>query len=145
MLYLPTPLYGNGPRLGIVRQGLCPANKFNFGDIMRVGTLMQEIVLMEDDYATINGVVHVMDMTNVTAAHLFQLTPTVSKKMAHWTEEAVPLRTKANHFINTPMGFEPVFNMIKYMFKLKQQERVSLDIYLSVMGFVSRNFILSET
>ncbi|XP_037813925.1 alpha-tocopherol transfer protein-like [Lucilia sericata] len=122
--YLPTPLNGNGPRIGIMRMGLYPADKYNIEEVMTVASAMQEIVLLEDDYAVINGVVFIGDFEKATMAHMFQMTPSVAKKMTVFSEEAIPLRPKASHFINTPTGFEPVFNMIKPMMSEKQQKRL---------------------
>lgn len=123
-LYLPTPLNGNGPRIGIMRSGLYSTDKYNAEDIMRVASVLQEILLIEDDYANINGVVFIGDMEKATMAHFFQMTPSIMKKMTVFSEEAIPLRPKASHFVNTPAGFEPVFNMVKPMMSEKQQKRV---------------------
>lgn len=123
-LYLPTPLNGNGPRVGIMRSGLYSTDKYNAEDIMRVASVLQEILLIEDDYANINGVVFIGDMEKATMAHFFQMTPSIMKKMTVFSEEAIPLRPKASHFVNTPSGFEPVFNMVKPMMSEKQQKRV---------------------
>ena len=122
--YLPTPLYDNGPRIGIMRVGLYPPEKYSIEDVMSVAAVLQEILLLEDDYANINGVVFIGDFEKATMGHMFQMTPSVAKKMTVYSEEAVPLRPKAQHFINTPTGFEPVFNMIKPMMSEKQQKRV---------------------
>lgn len=123
--YLPIPLNDNGPRIGIMRMGLYPAGKYTIEEVMMVACALQEILLLEDDYANVNGVIFIGDFEKATMAHMFQMTPSVSKKMTVFSEEAVPLRPKASHFINTPAGFEPVFNMIKPMMSEKQQKRVS--------------------
>ncbi|TMW50308.1 hypothetical protein DOY81_004585 [Sarcophaga bullata] len=122
--YLPTPLYENGPRIGIMRMGLYSAEKYSIEDVMSVAAVLQEILLLEDDYANVHGVVFIGDFEKATMGHMFQMTPSVAKKMTVFSEEAVPLRPKASHFINTPAGFEPVFNMIKPMMSEKQQKRL---------------------
>ncbi|XP_037952691.1 alpha-tocopherol transfer protein-like [Teleopsis dalmanni] len=124
ILYLPIPLNDNGPRIGIMRMGAYSADEYNFIDILHVGQILQEITLLEDDYANVNGIVHIMDLANVTKGHLFQMTPGTMKKMTVWTEQALPLRPKANHFVNTPTGFDVVFNMVKPMLSQKQQDRL---------------------
>ncbi|KAM7344981.1 alpha-tocopherol transfer protein-like [Cochliomyia hominivorax] len=122
--YLPTPLNENGPRIGIMRMGLYPAEKYSIEEVMSVACAMQEILMIEDDHALINGVVFIGDFEKATMAHLFQMTPSVAKKMTVFSEEAAPFRPKAQHFINTPAGFEPIFNMIKPMMSEKQQKRL---------------------
>uniref|UniRef100_A0A1I8PNA3 CRAL-TRIO domain-containing protein n=1 Tax=Stomoxys calcitrans TaxID=35570 RepID=A0A1I8PNA3_STOCA len=123
-LYLPTPLHGNGPRIGIMRSGLYSTDKYTVEDVMQVASALQEIILLEDDYASINGVVFIGDMEKATMAHFFQMTPAIMKKMTVFSEQAIPLRPKASHFINTPSGFEPVFNMVKPMMSAKHQSRM---------------------
>ncbi|KAH8409985.1 hypothetical protein KR009_003612, partial [Drosophila setifemur] len=124
IIYLPTPLNGNGPRIGIWRMGLVPAEKYNILECMKVAQAMQEICIMEDDYANVNGLAFIMDMRGATAAHLFQMTPSMAKKFTVYSEEALPLRIKAQHFINTITGFEQIFNMFKPMMSKKMQGRL---------------------
>ncbi|XP_073847850.1 alpha-tocopherol transfer protein-like [Musca autumnalis] len=123
-LFLPTPLHGNGPRIGIMRDGVYPADQFRIEDVMRLVHAMQDIIMLEDDYAILQGAIFIGDFEKSSLAHLMQLTPSIMKKMTVFSEEAVPLRPKAQHFINTIAGFEPVFNMVKLMMSKKQQSRL---------------------
>jgi len=104
--------------------GLCPVEKYHILEVMKVAQAMQEIAILEDDYANVNGVVFIMDMKDATAAHMFQMTPSMAKKMTVFSEEALPLRLKAQHFINTITGFEQIFNMFKPMMSKKMQSRL---------------------
>lgn len=126
-LYLPTPLNDNGPRIAIMRSGLYSTEKYSAEEVMRVAGALQEILILDDDYANVNGVVFIGDFEKATMAHFLQFTPSLMKKMTVFSEEAIPLRPKASHFIKTPAGFEPVFNMIKPMMSEKQQKRVSTE------------------
>ncbi|XP_068149656.1 alpha-tocopherol transfer protein-like [Drosophila tropicalis] len=124
IIYLPTPLHDNGPRIGLWRMGLSPADKYTILEVMQVAQAMQEIALIEDDYANVNGIVFIMDMKGATVGHLLQMTPALAKKMTVYSEEALPLRPKAQHFVNTISGFEPIFNMFKPMMSKKIQARL---------------------
>ncbi|XP_002135405.1 alpha-tocopherol transfer protein-like [Drosophila miranda] len=135
LVYLPTPLNGNGPRIAIWRMGLCPVEKYNILECMQVAQAMQEITILEDDYANVNGIVFIMDMKGATAAHMFQMTPSMAKKFTVFSEEALPLRPKAQHFINTITGFEQVFNIFKPMMSKKMQGR--LFVHGSKMGLLT--------
>lgn len=99
--------------------------KYTFFDIMRVSQACNEILMWEDDYAIVNGFVHIADLKNWTKEHFFQMSPSMVKKMTVYSEEAMPLRPKASHAINTPSIFESVFNMMKPMMSEKQVNRVS--------------------
>ncbi|XP_065367082.1 uncharacterized protein LOC135959887 [Calliphora vicina] len=121
---LPHPLNVTGPRILYVRTGLYPTETFSFADVMCIANALQEICMWEDDYCVICGYVQILDMTDYSAAHMLQMTPTVVKKMSTFAEDAVPLRQRAIHIINMPVGFEKVFNMLKPLLPLKQQERM---------------------
>ncbi|XP_061395849.1 alpha-tocopherol transfer protein-like [Musca vetustissima] len=123
-LVLPTPLNETGPRILLIRNGCYDPSKYNFADIMRVAQACNEILMWEDDYAIVNGFVHIMDLKGWTKEHFFQVTPSLMKKMTVYSEEAMPLRPKASHAINAPSIFESVFNMLKPMMSKKQVDRM---------------------
>lgn len=130
---MPQPLNGTGPRILYVRTGRYPTEKFSFADVMCIANAMQEICMWEDDYFVICGYVQILDMKDYSAAHMLQMTPTVVKKMSTFAEDAVPLRQRAIHIINMPAGFEKVFNMLKPLMPLKQQERVSPEKHIETL------------
>lgn len=125
-LVLPTPLNEDGPRIMLIRNGIYDPEKYSFGDIMRVFQAWNEIIMWEDDYAIINGFVHIADLKNWKKEHFFQMTPSLMKKMTVYSEEAMPLRPKSSNFINVPSIFETFFNMVKPMMTEKQLNRVWL-------------------
>lgn len=97
---------------------------------MRVMQAFTEILMWEDDYAIVNGFVHIMDLKDWKKQHFFQITPSLMKKTTVYSEEAMPLRPKSSHVINAPSIFESVFNMMKPMMSEKQINRVStINIY----------------
>lgn len=115
----------SGPRLVLVRNGAYDPSKVSFGELAQMRQLVSDIVMMEDDYAVVSGIIFVMDFSQVGASHLFQVSPSVMRKVSQYSEQALPLRVKASHFIDTPPGFEPVFNLIKPILPEKIQNRVS--------------------
>ncbi|XP_075167489.1 retinol-binding protein pinta-like [Haematobia irritans] len=124
LLYLPEPLTECGPRLVLVRNGAYDPNKFSFSELAQMRTLIQDIVLMEDDTAIVGGIIFILDFSDVSVSHLFQVNPGVMRKVSKYTEEALPLRVKASHFIDTPSAFEPIFNWIKPLMPQKMQDRL---------------------
>ncbi|XP_017487127.1 PREDICTED: alpha-tocopherol transfer protein-like [Rhagoletis zephyria] len=126
LLLLPTPLNEHGPRIILIRQGQLPAEKYKFDEFARAISHIQEIIIRDDDYAIISGMVSIIDVERATPAHVMQMTPSIMKKMSVQAEEAVPLRPKQQHFIHTPSGFETFFNLLKPMMTKKQQERISV-------------------
>ncbi|XP_001983670.2 alpha-tocopherol transfer protein [Drosophila grimshawi] len=121
---LPRPLNDNGPRIILLRMGAHNPDMYHFLDINRAGSLMHQIMLNEDDDAIVNGCIHLLDLTNLKTGHYLQMTPTLSKRMTVFQEQALPMRTVGTHFINTPGGFDKIFNMFKPMLSKKQQSRL---------------------
>ncbi|XP_053962519.1 alpha-tocopherol transfer protein-like [Anastrepha ludens] len=126
LVYLPTPLFECGPRIAYLRSGVYSADEFKVDDVARAMEGIQEILLLEDDYAMVYGVVSIVDLEKASMAHFMQMTPTSLKKMVVFSEEALPLRTKGTHFINTQSGFETFFNLFKPMLPKKSQKRLSV-------------------
>ncbi|EDW92800.1 uncharacterized protein Dyak_GE21129 [Drosophila yakuba] len=124
IVILPRPLNDNGPRLALLRLASYDPSKYTFQQVNLAGGLMQQIMLDEDDVAIVNGLISILDMSNVTTGHFLQMTPSFAKKMTVFQEEALPLRPQGVHFINTPSGFDTIFNMIKPMMSKKQQGRL---------------------
>lgn len=124
-MYLPKPLTEFGPRVVLVRNGAYDPSEFSFSEVAQYRSLLQDITLMDDDVAVVGGLVFIMDFADVSTAHLFQASPGAMRKVSQYSEQAIPLRIRASHFIDTPTGFEPVFNLIKPMMPEKIQKRVS--------------------
>lgn len=75
--------------------------------------MIQDILMREDDNYMIAGQIGVLDCSGVTMAHFMQFNPTFIKKITLMSQEASPTRQKGFHFINTPFGFDSVFNVFK--------------------------------
>lgn len=125
ILYLPQPLTEAGPRVVLVRNGCYDTAEYSFAEVAQYRQLVQDIILMEDDVAIVGGLIFIMDFGQVGASHFFQVNPSTMRKVSQYSEQALPLRIKATHFIDTPSGFEPVFNLVKPLLSAKIQNRVS--------------------
>lgn len=106
------------------RSGLCPPDKYKIEELFLVASALQEITLLEDDYAMVHGIIGIFDVSHITMGHLTQMTPMLMKRLSVFSEEAVPLRIRASHFINVNSAFEQFFNVMKPLLSTKQQQRV---------------------
>lgn len=125
ILRVPLDKDDTGPAVTIIRAGAYDLNKFKFQDIIRVGSMFGEIMMMEDDNATVSGYLEIMDMAGVTGANLFALQPQLLSKFSAYADEAMPTRQKGFHFINVPKAFEVGFKSLMGWFPGKIKERVS--------------------
>lgn len=114
---------------------------------MRVTTMMLDYMLNEDDNFVIAGQIGILDLSGVTMAHFLQFNPTFIKKMTVLTQDAAPGRQKGLHWINTPRGFEQVFNIFTGFMNEKNRSRVSFVINRKLLSvnniFLSFSFTMT--
>ncbi|XP_062554101.1 alpha-tocopherol transfer protein-like [Armigeres subalbatus] len=123
-LPLPHTATPDSPRIVLVRPAAYNTSQFSIEEVIRVSTMTHDIMLIEDDNFVIAGQIGILDLANVTVDHFLQFSPTFVKKMTMMSQEASPLRQKGFHYINTPCGFEVVFNMFKGFMSEKNQSRL---------------------
>ncbi|GAB0090855.1 alpha-tocopherol transfer protein-like [Sergentomyia squamirostris] len=123
VLSLPNTVTPDGARIVFIRPGLYDPAKITMIDIMRYNILMYDILILDDQW-TVCGGIGVLDLINVTMAHIVQCTPISMKKMSVICQDAVPLRLKGIHLVNAPPGFETVFNLFKRFLNEKNRNRL---------------------
>lgn len=88
--------------------------------------MIQDILMREDDNYMVAGQVPILDCAGVTMAHFKQFNPTFIKKITLLTQDASPTRQKGFHFINTPRGFDTVFNVFKSFINDKNKTKLTV-------------------
>lgn len=123
---VPLPLTDgpDAPRVLLIRPAAYDPPRITIEEVIRVSTMANDIMMLEDDNFVIAGQVGILDLSNVTVNHFLQFTPSFVKKMTMMSQEASPLRQKGFHYINTPNGFELVFNMFKNFMSEKNKSRL---------------------
>ncbi|XP_017069632.2 retinol-binding protein pinta [Drosophila eugracilis] len=145
ILQIPMDVEDSGPCVTIIRAGSYDTSKYKFQDIIRVGSMFGEIMMFEDDNATVSGYVEVMDMTGVTGSHLFSLQPQLLSKFSTYADEAMPTRQKGIHFINVPAAFETGFKSLRSFFPAKIKSRISVSSDpTAIFNLVRREYLPSE-
>ncbi|CAG9784537.1 unnamed protein product [Diatraea saccharalis] len=114
------------PRTSIVRIGLLNPSQYHLSDILKVSLMVTEILMLEDDNFTVSGEEVIVDMKNVGVAVLSQWTPAMAKKAISCFEKSLPVRVKSNHILNTPMGFEAAFTILKTFLGEKLKNRIQV-------------------
>lgn len=87
--------------------------------------MINDILLRTDDNLVVAGQVGILDLEGVNRLHFAQYNPTFIKKMTMMSHEGCPIRQKGFHYINSPNGFEQVFNVFKSVMHEKSKENVS--------------------
>ncbi|XP_035787700.1 retinol-binding protein pinta-like [Anopheles albimanus] len=123
-LPLPQTNGEDAPRIMLIRPGVYDPKQYRIEEVIKVSTMFNDVMMLEDDNMVIGGQIGILDLANVTPAHFLQFTPTFVKKMTMMSQEGSPLRQKGFHYINTPSGFELVFNMFKSFMSEKNRSRL---------------------
>jgi hypothetical protein len=124
-LPLPDTETPGSPRIFLLRPGAYDATKFSLEDSMKVSLMINQIMFVEDDNFIVGGQIVIIDLANVTFAHFTQMQPAAMKKMTMLWQDGMPIRQKGIHYINTPTGFEQVFNIFKSFMNDKMKSRVN--------------------
>lgn len=112
---IPLPLTDgeDGPRIFLICPGRYDPKKYDIVDVIKYYVLLTDLLLMEDDNFIVSGQVGILDLTNVGWEHFVQFKPQFVKKMTLLSQDSSPFRPAGFHYVNTPDGFEYVFNMFK--------------------------------
>lgn len=124
-LPLPNLESPDGPRYFLIRPGCYDAGKFNIEDLIKVSTMVNDLMMQEDDNYIIAGQIGILDFTGVSLSHFLQFSPTFIKKMTMLQQDAAPIRQKASHFVNMPTIALTVFNLFQSFANEKNKQRVS--------------------
>lgn len=121
---LPNLEAPDGPRYFLVRPGCYDPSKYTIEDIIKVSTMIGEMMMREDDNFVIAGQIGILDFTGVSMGHFLQFSPGFIKKMTMIQQDAMPIRQKASHFVNMPSIALTVFNIFQSFTNEKNKKRV---------------------
>ncbi|XP_014362969.2 alpha-tocopherol transfer protein-like [Papilio machaon] len=143
---LPKLASPDAPRVTIIRPGQYDADKYPIADVLSVNTIIDKILLMDDDNMVVAGNQFILDLDKVTMSHFLQMTPMTMKKMVVASQDALPLRMKGTHYLNTPAGFETVFNALKSLLNTKNQSRLYVHNknYEDMYKYIPKEILPSE-
>lgn len=122
---LPHTETPGSPRIFLIRHGAYDPSLFTIQDVIKVSTMYNDILLRNDDNLVVAGQIGILDLAGVTVNHFTQYNPTFIRKMTMMSHEGSPVRHRGFHYINTPEGFEHVFNVFKSVMSDKSKARVS--------------------
>lgn len=126
---LPLPLNECGPRIIVHRANFC-IQKHSVIEVLQPFNALHEVLILNDPYACINGVMYIMDMTKVTASKIMQFTPSLMKREAVYFEKSMPLRIKLLCFINVSAVAENFIKILLPMLSTKLRQRVSRSLLI---------------
>ncbi|KAJ3655637.1 hypothetical protein Zmor_014758 [Zophobas morio] len=144
MLPLPKLISPDGPRLSLARNGLMEKHKIEQADIFKVSTMMQDILLLEDDNLAVSGFMMVQDMSDMSLGFVKSLSISLTKKAMTCFQHGYPNRIKGGHSFNITGVFEVLFNMIKPFLTEKLKRRMCVYDTLEELYKVIPREVLPE-
>ncbi|KAK7792213.1 hypothetical protein R5R35_000493 [Gryllus longicercus] len=124
-VFLPLHNRDHEGRLVVVIRAAVHNPNFHLqSDVLKVGKMILDLVLEEDESVPVKGVVAIIDLQGVSLGHALQLTPAVIKKAVHTWQDCYPVSPKRLDFINAPMYVNVVLNVFRKFMKDKMRKRV---------------------
>ncbi|XP_068620794.1 uncharacterized protein [Battus philenor] len=125
-IILPKPKTGLYPRVILIRAGRYDPEVNSVADIMCILYYLVQILVVEDDTATVLGTKIVVDYDGVTLNHLMQANPNLLKKIVAVSQDSLPLRLKGSHHLNVPSGIEVIFKLVSSFLNEKARQRLKI-------------------
>lgn len=93
---------------------------YNYINVTKCILMLMDEFLWE--YGSTPGFVFVCDVTGMSFGHMTRFNLTLMKKYMHYVQEALPIRIKAMHMINTSPIMKIIFNTCKPFMKKDLQQ-----------------------
>lgn len=137
---MPRPLNDNGARICLINfDGDIGQGEYDINEVYSVITATNEIFIMEDPYACINGIIYVLNLKDINLNMASKFTPTFVNNFIQYLEKSLPLRIKHIHMINTPKVFQNIVKIVLSVCSEKIRKRV--HIFINLYLFKLFNFI----
>lgn len=121
-----TNLDQDGRRVMIVHCGkIWDTKKVTSEQMFRLFYLVHVAALVEES-TQIRGAVVIMDFDGLGMSQVRALTPSWSKRLLTFIQDAMPIRLKQVHIVNQPFIFNMVWTLFKPFVKEKLSKRVSI-------------------
>lgn len=120
---LPKTVKSSDPKIFVIRVAQFDLSKIAFADVIKVGTLINDILMRDDDQMVICGMALIIDLAGVTASHLFQFDFELLKQVAILYQDASPLRMQGIHILNPPPGMQSVVSMFNNLLSSKNKDK----------------------
>ncbi|XP_063839117.1 uncharacterized protein LOC135088160 [Ostrinia nubilalis] len=133
------------PRVILIRPGAYDPSINTVSELMCILYYLVQIVVVEDDVATVMGTKIVVDYEGVTMSHLTQANPSTLKKMIAVSQDSMPLRLKGSHHMRLPSGIEVIFTLISGLLNEKAKQRLKIHRSTSeLLDFLPKEIIPAE-
>ncbi|XP_046652805.1 retinol-binding protein pinta-like [Daphnia pulicaria] len=115
-----------GRKVIVIRASIHDPYKHKQDDVLKIMNMVVELLCRDDEAISVTGVVCIVDLKGVGMGHAMQMTPSMIRKAVNSWQDVNPIRTKAMHYINTPLNVHVIMNIFKTFMKEKLRRRLHL-------------------
>lgn len=110
----------------IVRPIIPDPSIYNLDTVIKVGTMILDVAVMEEERAQLFGVYAIIDLKNAAFRHVGQYTPTRIKNIVNaW--QNYHCRPKKLLFVNAPSFIHVILNIFKSFMSQKLKDRIQVS------------------
>lgn len=91
---MPYTEHLGGPRFFLIRPGAFDPVFFSMQDVIKVCTMINDILMRDDDNWTIMGQIGVLDLSKITSLHFKQLSPCLIHQWTKLSQNSYPVKLK---------------------------------------------------
>ena len=99
---------------------------FVYNDVMKIYNMILDLWIFTE--GTMKGHIILMDMEGCLISHAGRMSPLGIKKYLYYLQEALPVRLKGLHFMNSVPVMDIILGMMKPFMKKELMDIVSLSI-----------------
>jgi CRAL/TRIO domain len=127
---IPRPDDPYAPVTTITQSVLLDLDIFSTDNLMEFGLMNVDYYLTNDDNFSVNGSIFIFDLIDFKMAQIVHYTPMFYQRLNMLVTQAMPIRVKGIHCINSPPALQSLFTTIRSFMSAKMKERVSNSFQL---------------
>ncbi|XP_037866431.1 retinol-binding protein pinta isoform X1 [Bombyx mori] len=136
----------DSPRIVLVRMGELNKVHGRLSDLCKIGFMIAEILLLEDDNFTISGEELVSDLKDTGFGLIRQWTPAYARKLFMCFENALTIRMTRINVLNAPIGMRTAVAIFKLFLKEKLKKRIYIynEDYEEMFKYIPKSLLPKE-
>lgn len=142
ILVLPLTDKPDGPTTILVRTGIYAPGELKSEDLIKVYTMIADVLTRDNDNLVISGEMIFYDLTNTGWATILSFDLASIKKVVTILQDAMPARLKGLHIYQPPTGFETFANVIRSLLSEKNKKRVCFFLNIENSLNLNKLFII---
>lgn len=117
-----------GRMIVVIRAAVHDPSKHNQADVFKAGMMVLDLATRAHVPASLHGVIAILDLEGVSAAHALHLPPHVIRSLVHAWQGCYPLRIHSLNFVNAPTYVNVILKIFKSFMREKLKRRIRVHM-----------------